>query len=77
MLTLLKTALAAGLMGGAAYLVFPPLERLIGSASLLRELVLVGAAGGLSVLVFAGAAMLLGIEEFRWIAGLVWSRVRR
>lgn len=75
MLTLLKTALAAGLMGGAAYLVFPPLERLIGSASLLRELVLVGAAGGLSVLVFAGAAMLLSIEEFRWIAGLVWSRV--
>jgi hypothetical protein len=29
------------------------------------------------VAVFAAAAALLRIEEFRWIAGLVWARVRR
>jgi putative peptidoglycan lipid II flippase len=75
--TLIKTALASALMGGAAFAAFPLLERLIGSMSLLREIVLVGAVGGLSVVVFVGAAALLRIEEFRWIAGLVWARVRR
>ncbi|MEZ4669776.1 MAG: murein biosynthesis integral membrane protein MurJ [Anaerolineae bacterium] len=75
--TLLKTTVAAGSMGLAAYLLLPLLMATIGTATLVREVLLVVTAGGISLLVFLGLAMVLRIEELRWIVGMLARRLGR
>ncbi|MCA0458831.1 MAG: murein biosynthesis integral membrane protein MurJ [Chloroflexi bacterium] len=73
--TVVKTGLAAGVMGLAAGLILPILTARIGTATLVREALLVGITGGISVAVFLGIAALLKIEELRWIGGLLARRL--
>ncbi|MBI5671512.1 MAG: murein biosynthesis integral membrane protein MurJ [Chloroflexi bacterium] len=77
LLTIAKTGFASGAMGLLAALTLPPLQRLIGADSLLREVALVGAAGGISIVVFLAVAVLLRIEELRWLVGLLRRRLAR
>ncbi len=77
LLTVIKAGTAAAAMGAAAVITEPYLEQIIGTAGLLREAALVGASAAVSVGVFAAAAWLLKLSEFRWIVGLIGSRMRR
>ncbi len=65
--TVIRTGAAAGLMGAALLLGEPLLEGWIGTSSLLREVLLVGISGGLSVAIFIAAALLLRLDELRWL----------
>lgn len=76
-LTIGKSALAAGVMGVVGLLALAPLERIIGSAGLIREAVLVGIAGGLSLAVFVAMTALLRLEELRWLVRLMRQRLGR
>lgn len=75
LMTFAKTGLAAGVMGLAAAVVLPVLMTRIGTATLVREALLVGLTGGISVAVFLGMATLLKIEELRWIGSLLTRRL--
>lgn len=74
-LTLIKTGIAAGLMGAVALLVEPVLEGVFAGGGTIREGLLVIAAGGLSMLVFFGAAYALRIEEFGWFIRSIRRRM--
>ncbi len=73
--TIGKTLLAAGVMGVVALLAEPRLEHLIGTGSLIREILLVGTASGISLGIFAALAALLRIEELRWLVGMLRRRL--
>jgi len=75
LLTTAKTLLAAGAMVIVAELLLPPLYANIGTDGSLRQLLLVVIAGGVSGGVFLLLAMLLRIEELRWMAGLLRRRL--
>ncbi|MBL8119663.1 MAG: murein biosynthesis integral membrane protein MurJ [Anaerolineae bacterium] len=75
MLTLGKTALAAGAMGLVAAIILPPLTAWIGTNTLIREALLVTLAGGVSTAVFVGMAMWLRLEELRWVSDLLARRL--
>jgi putative peptidoglycan lipid II flippase len=74
MLTIVKAGAAALVMGGAAALALPLLQGWIGTAGLLRELLLVVASGGLSIAVYLLIAGLLRVEEVGWLARLIARR---
>ncbi len=76
MRTLVQTALAALLMGIALSWIDPMLESWLGASSLLREIAVVVGGGLISLAVFVAAALLLRIEELRWLVTLVRSRLR-
>lgn len=65
-------ALAMGLTGAAA---MPLLDGLLGTRSLLHEVLFVGISGGLSIGAFLLVAVMLRVEELRWLAGLLARRV--
>ncbi|MEO8397932.1 MAG: lipid II flippase MurJ, partial [Chloroflexota bacterium] len=77
LITLGKTALAAGVMGIAAFVLLPLLEPFLGSGGIVREAVLVGVSGGLSLIVFLLMTALLRLEELRWLARLLRGRIGR
>ncbi len=77
LITLGKTALAAGVMGIAAFVLLPLLERFLGSGGIVREAALVGVSGGLSLIVFLLMTALLRLEELRWLARLLRGRIGR
>jgi len=76
-LTLVKTGIAAGVMGLVALLVEPLLEGIFAGGGTIREGLLVIAAGGLSVLVFFSAAYALRIEEFGWFIRSIRRRMNQ
>ncbi len=76
LVTLGKTALASLVMGGAALLVLPILTERFGGEMLWQEALVVGAGAGISSLVFLVMAMLLRIEELRWLLRLLNQRLR-
>jgi putative peptidoglycan lipid II flippase len=76
LVTLLKTSLAAGVMAAAALLSIAVLEPLLNHGQLLDEVLFVGISGVVSVVAFGGTALLLRIDEVRWITGMVVRRVR-
>ncbi|MBC7810474.1 MAG: murein biosynthesis integral membrane protein MurJ [Burkholderiales bacterium] len=76
-LTSTKTGIAALAMGVVAALVLPLLARVIGTDGLLSELSLVVISGGLSAAVFLVLAVLLKIDELRWLGGLMRRRLAR
>jgi hypothetical protein len=75
--TLAQTTAAALLMGIALSWLDPLLESWLGASSLLREIAVVMSGGLLSIAIFVGAALLLHIEELRWLIGLVRTRLFR
>lgn len=75
LLTIGKTGLAAGAMGVVAAVVTPPLTNAIGTANILREVLLVVTTGGISVIVFVGLALALGMTELRWMGGILIRRL--
>ena len=73
--TTLRTLIAAAVMGVATYAT----ASLLASAlpdSILARVIVVGGAGGVGLAVFAALAMLLKLEEWRWIRDLVRQRIR-
>lgn len=76
-LTFFKTGLATVVMGVVAAVTLPLFVQWIGTHGLLREAALVVLAGGLSGVVFLALALLLRIEELRWLLGLVRHRLGR
>jgi putative peptidoglycan lipid II flippase len=77
MLTLGKTGLAALAMGAVALLVTPALTAIFPAHLLPQEVLLVAISGGLSAAVFLGMAVVLRIEELRWLFRLVQNRFVR
>jgi putative peptidoglycan lipid II flippase len=77
LLTIGKSLLAAGAMGAVAWIITPLLTDWIGTASLIREALLVLLAGGISSAFFLGIAGLLRIDELRWLGGMLWRRLGR
>jgi len=75
LLTTLKTAFAAGAMALVAWLILPILYEQIGVNGSLNQLLLVLISGGVSGSVFLVLALMLRIEELRWIAGLLKRRL--
>jgi putative peptidoglycan lipid II flippase len=75
LLTTVKTLFAAGIMALFAWWSLPILTTLIGTASILQEALLVLTAAGSSGALFLVLAILLGLEELRWLAGLIKRRL--
>lgn len=75
--TLGKTVAAAGGMGAVGYLILPALTTSIGSATVVREGLLVTAAGGISITIFLMLAVALRIDELRWLWTLLARRLGR
>jgi putative peptidoglycan lipid II flippase len=74
--TVIKTGLAAGVMGAATWLLIPQVVRLIGNRTLMQEALLVGVVGGISLLIYVALALALRVNELRWMGGLLWRRIR-
>lgn len=75
-LTMSKTLFSAVIMGVVAFVALNTLDSVFNGSGLLNELLLVVACGGLSTAAFLIVASILNVEEWRWISGLVWSRLR-
>jgi putative peptidoglycan lipid II flippase len=75
--TLAQTTAAAMLMGLVLSWIDPLLEGWLGASSLLREIAVVMAGSVLSVAIFIGAALLLRIEELRWLVALFRARLSK
>ncbi len=69
-----KVAIAAALMGTAATVVEPFLERFINPSGIVGEVLLVSAGGGIAIIVYAVLAYLLGLQELRWLVRLIRQR---
>ena len=76
-LTLAQTGAAALTMGVLLAIVLPQLQATIGKATLLHEILMVGIGGGFSAAIFIGLALLLRIQELRWLFDLVRQRAAR
>jgi putative peptidoglycan lipid II flippase len=74
--TLLKTGLAAGVMGAAAWLLIPQAVRWIGTRTLMQEVLLVGLVGGVSALIYVSLAYAFHIGELRWMGGLLIRKIK-
>jgi peptidoglycan biosynthesis protein MviN/MurJ (putative lipid II flippase) len=72
--TAVKTSLAAAGMGVLAFGTASLLEYGL-PEGLLARIVIVGGAGGIGVVAFGALASLLGLEEWRWIRGLLRQRI--
>jgi len=75
-LTFAKTAISALIMGVVAWVTLPILSTVIGTSGIIREAILVVVSGTLYGGIFLLMAMVLRIEELRWIGGLVYRRLR-
>ncbi len=77
LLTTLKAGAAAGVMGAVGLLTLPLLERVIGSAGIVREAALVGVSAGLCLAIFVAMTALLRLEELRWLVRMLRQRFGR
>lgn len=76
-MTTLKSLLAGTAMAAVAWLLLPPAQGLIGTGGTLRELLLVASVGGISGGVFVLLAVLLHIDEWRWLMTTIRRRLAR
>ncbi len=76
-LTSTKTLAAALLMGAVGWLALPSLSGVLSGGGVIREALLVLLMGGTCGAVFLLMAMLLRIEELRWLMGLLRARLQR
>jgi putative peptidoglycan lipid II flippase len=75
--TLLQTGAAALVMGVLLALVEPLLEGIFGMVMLWQEALVVGISGLVSVGIYVGMALLLRVEELRWLLGVVRNRLAK
>jgi putative peptidoglycan lipid II flippase len=76
LITLVKTSLAAAVMAVAAIASITLLEPLLNHERLLDEALFVGLSGIISIVAFGSMALLLRIDEVRWISDMIRRRVR-
>jgi putative peptidoglycan lipid II flippase len=76
LLTAAKTGLAAFIMGMIITVIEPILVQWFGGQALVQEITLVGTSATLSITVFLLVAVLLRIEELRWLWHLLITRLR-
>jgi putative peptidoglycan lipid II flippase len=76
-LTFFKTLIASLIMGGIAWVTLPILSDIIGTFGIIREAILVTVSGALYGGIFLLVAIVLRIEELRWLVGLVQKRLAR
>jgi len=74
-LTVIKTVTASLIMGVVAWATLPILSDIIGTSGIIREAILVMVGGALYGGIFLLVAMILRINELRWIAGLLKKRL--
>ncbi len=77
LLTLGKTGVAGLAMALVGTALTPLLAGLLGTGGLLRELLLVLLAGGAAGGVFLALSLLLGVDEWRWLVGMLRARQKR
>jgi putative peptidoglycan lipid II flippase len=77
MTTIVKTSVAAAVMGAAAYYTQAWLQTIFVEPVVWHRLVRVGGAIGVALVVLAGAAHLLRLEEFGAAMSRVLGRIRR
>ncbi len=75
--TMGKAGIATAFMGVAGILALPVLMNWVGTTGIMREFLLVLVSGGLCVGLYVALALLLRLEELRWLAGMIWQRLRR
>jgi putative peptidoglycan lipid II flippase len=75
--TILLAGGAALAMGGLLALLEPPLANWLGTTTLLQESVFVLISGVVSIGIYVGAALLLRVEELRWLFAAVRQRLGR
>jgi len=76
-MTFIKTLTASLIMGGIAWVTLPMISEAIGTFGILREALLVTVTGALYGGIFLVVAMILRIEELRWLVGLIQKRLMR
>jgi putative peptidoglycan lipid II flippase len=76
-MTFIKTLIASLIMGGVAWVTLPILSETIGTFGILREALLVTVSGTLYGGIFLVMAVILRIEELRWLIGLIQKRLIR
>ena len=74
--TFVKTAIASGVMGVFAYLIYHGLHRALGASSLFNMISLLVAVG-VGVILYLVVSYLLGVEEIKNIAAKVTGRLRK
>ena len=74
--TFVKTAIASGVMGVFAYLIYQGLHRALGASSLFNMISLLVAVG-VGVILYLVVSYLLGVEEIKNIAAKVTGRLRK
>lgn len=72
--TLARCLLGAVATGAGAWAAVRVLERVVGPASLTGQIVQILGGTGTGLLIYAGASRALGLEELRWVKGLVVRR---
>ena len=77
LITIGKAGLAAGVMGLAAFVLLPLLQRFLGSGGIVREAALVAVSGGASLIIFLIMTTVLRLEELRWLFSLLRQRFAR
>lgn len=77
LLTFAKAGFAAFVMGVVADWLVPVVSVWTAGRGFLGEVLLVLVCGGVSVLIFVGLALLLKIEELRWLLGLIRTKLGR
>jgi len=73
-ITLVKTGIAAGVMGIVGALTLPMLTTWIGADGIIRETLLLAVSGGASVGVFLVLAWILHLDELHWLVQKIRSR---
>ncbi len=72
--TLLKTIVAAGMMGLVGAVSLPALTAWIGSDGVVREALLLAVSGSISIGVFVILAWVLKLQELRWLIAKIRGR---
>jgi putative peptidoglycan lipid II flippase len=73
--TTLKSSLAVVVMAATAWVLLPLANDVIGTEGTLREFLIVVSVGGASAAVFIALAILLRLEEWRWLFRVVKQRL--
>lgn len=76
LMTFIKTLVASIIMGSVAWVTLPILSDIIGTHGILREALLVMVSGVIYGGIFLLVAILLKIDELRWLMRLLYQRLR-
>ncbi|GIK63038.1 MAG: putative lipid II flippase MurJ [Chloroflexota bacterium] len=72
-----RALVAAGIMALCSFVVFWGMEKIIGSGTVIHELLLVVGPGTVGILVFIAVGYLGGLQELRWFMQFAGRRLKR